>query len=271
MTIRLRSPVDGSAVNITPGPLGVDELLHDHGDRGLSGHALAGAVADDPLAVQRRPAVDETLEHRGVADRRWRTSRACRRTTCRPCPRRWPTSARRRGRRRRAGGTRRAPARRARPARRPCGRAPATVAAASASASGSSAWVHASPNSARQFGADAAVVHRPQVAVGGDDEPGRDRQPAAVSSPRLAPFPPTVATSSRPDVAEPDHRVDPDVRFRRARRLRRLAPLARELVVLLHEVLLHASTTSCRSISGSSSISPLGSDGLVHVHSASAS
>ncbi len=49
------------------GALGLDQALHDHGDGGLFGQALAGPVGDDPLAEQRRPAVDEALRHGRVS------------------------------------------------------------------------------------------------------------------------------------------------------------------------------------------------------------
>ena len=48
-----------------------DHLLDDHGDGRLVGDVRLGAVGDDPLAEQRRPAVHDALQQILLAARRW--------------------------------------------------------------------------------------------------------------------------------------------------------------------------------------------------------
>ena len=100
MTIRSVSPLAGSMVNITPARVGGDLALDDDGDvHPAPGEPARGAVVHGAAAEQRRPAAAHGVDRPRLRRGRSGTSRSCRRRTPRPCPRRWPTSARRRARR----------------------------------------------------------------------------------------------------------------------------------------------------------------------------
>ena len=168
--------------------------------------ALPGS--DDPLAVQRRPAVDEPLDERDVTDHVGeglvhpgeRGARGVLGGRRRPhrhrraAPSSWyaasTSSARASGRRPCARGAQ--PLRQFRRGRRIV-----------------DLRRGASANSLTKLVAHAALVHRLQVAGGGDHEPGRTGEPARASSPRLAPLPPDRRDVGHAELVEPDDRRRP--------------------------------------------------------------
>ena len=158
-------------------------------------------VGDDTRAPQRRPAVDDARRARSssrdtLVNVSFMPAKEVDAVSSAVAEERTATA-----RRRRAGRRRRAP--RAAP-RRAC-RRPARAPGRSVGDGGQGRGVVdvRGVDPAAQVGAGARVVQRLEVGAGGDDEPGRHGEARLVSSPRLAPLPPTRGDVPARDVVEP--------------------------------------------------------------------